>query len=261
MTVSAPDDSDQTMLQCDVIRILNQVMSVMDDNDIDGLTSVSFEPIAIPSACSVEDPNVTAEKSVSDSQQVPAGMVVGAALGGMCLVLLALLVVRQRLVKKRGDSGTVMTKDTKTVDGSALEMTVDANETQQSTSRYLSPKATMSNDSTILGISASPDDCSEWGDGKGPSKIDHDDVESLSHPQTKTDPDPSDISFDDSQTEGSVRSAAYVSPPAYDSPDPPSAAPEAIPFQPNVREEESMMHDVDLMHDNDDDVRDGLCEA
>ena len=74
--------------------------------------------------------------------------------------------------KRRKDNGSVHTKETRSPgEKSAMELTVDANETQ-TTGTYFTPRATDSNNSTVLGISASPDDCSEWGDGKGPSKID-----------------------------------------------------------------------------------------
>jgi hypothetical protein len=121
---------------------------------------------------------------------------------------------------------------------------MDANETQI-THLYLSPKATQSSDdsSTILGISASPDECSVWGDAKGPSKI-----EEVESPH-KADPEPSDITYGDEwMASGSTRNVAFISPPekgsSLDQED------ENVPFEPKIHEEESLMH-IPLSEDQD----------
>lgn len=226
---------------------------------IEGLTAYSFETQAVPAHCGAsstmdDTTRVANTASSSSSTTVSAGVVVGAALGGMCLILVGLLVVRQRVAKKRadGDHGSAITKDTKPIDeSSALEMTVDAN-TTHNTTKYLSPKATESSESTILGISSSPDDCSEWGDAHGPSKIE--DVESpLAESRCEEEPDaPSDFTFGDE----SSQSPSSVDPPSVS-----MAAPhDDVPFQPNVHEEEHLMHDVALMGD-DGELREGLAEA
>ena len=80
--------------------------------------------------------------------------------------------------------------------------------------------------------------------------------------EPKADPDPSDITFGDDYTLGSIRSAHQISSQSDFSPsphpdgsrDPPSSGPQETPFAPYVHEEASLMHDVDLMHD-------GLAEA
>lgn len=269
VTVSVPEPTaGQLKLQCEILPFVYDALESDEMGDIEGLEELRVEEWHddIAELCAA-DPTGTAagaQTTASESSSISAGVAVGAAVGGMCLVLLGLLVVRQRMIKKReGTSGgTVLTKETKPIDHSAMEMTVDANETQ-TTHQYLTPKATQSDDSStvVLGISASPDDCSEWGDNKRISKIENDeDVESPAF--SKTDPEPSDITFGDELTPvGSSRNAAYVSPPDKGSPDPPSDEDSAAPaFQPNVREEESLMHVVDIM-DDDDTLRDGLAEA
>lgn len=253
MTASAPEGTDLAKLQCDVLPVLSQALANI--GVIGGLTSIEFESDALLEDCEVEEdapPTATVANTAASSEQVPAGVVVGAALGGMCLVLVGLLIVRQRMIKKRRDDGTQMTKDTKPIDdNTALEMTVDANETQ-TTSKYLSPKATESSDSTILGISSSPGECSGWGDDgtKGLSHIENDDDIESPPPQNKSDPEPSDFTFGDDSEDAT--------------PDPPSMdvapADEGVPFSPNVHEEEHLMHDVDLIPE-DEELHEGLAEA
>jgi len=258
VSASAPDGSDLNNLQCVVLPVVNKVLTNMDVSDIRGLDSIGYESTPLPSHCvdvSAQSP-ANVEKSVDSSEHVPAGVVVGAALGGMCLVLLGLLAVRQGMIKNREDTGTVLKKETKALDFRALEVTVDANETQ-TTSKYLTPRTSSSNDSTVLGISASPDDCSEWGDGKGPSKIDDDDddddIETPRRIQSKPAPDPSDITFDDDHT---------VAPTVTCSPDPPTSEPQVMSFAPTVHEEENITHDVNLVPDGEDEsTRGGIAEA
>lgn len=260
VTAYSPEGANLSQLSCDFLPVINDAIENMDVTDIDGLTTIEPQSTELPDQCLDNSGNasVNAKNSPQDSELVPAGVVVGAAVGGMCLVLLGLLVVRQRMVsKRREENGSILTKETSSPgEKSALELTVDANDTQTTTGHYLTPRATDSNDSTVLGISASPDDCSEWGDGKGPSKIDDDDddIETPMHSSPAPDPtpDPSDITFGDEET---------VSPMTTASQDPPTSGPQVVPFHPNVHEEEHITHDVDLVRDENGNLRDGLAEA
>jgi hypothetical protein len=246
VTASVPDGAHlvadiDTQLQCDILPVVTEVLRNLGSENIPGLEKVLVltEP---PSNCIAEvsttsPPGAVQTTASENSSQVSAGVMVGAALGAMCLFLLGLLVVSQKIVKKRQESnGSAATKETKPINTSAMEMTMDANEAQI-THMYLSPKATLSSDdsSTILGISASPNDRSVWGDAKGPSRI-----EEVETPH-KTDPEPSDITYDDEwMASGSSRNVAFISPPeevsSVDQED------ENVPFEPKIHEEESLMH-------------------
>lgn len=158
LTAYADEGTDLQDLQCDIITVIQQVLNRMVLGEIDGLKNITYNGKPM---CETE---VVKETNTSDS--LPAGLIVGTAVGGMCMVLLGLLAMRRRrMSRSREDKTTTLAGMTKEINYShSLSETVDQTFTQET----ISPVPTGSNlegtiDST-LGISASPDDCSEWGE-------------------------------------------------------------------------------------------------
>lgn len=157
LTAYADEGTDLQDLQCDIITVIQQVLNTMVPGDIDGLKNIAYngEPM-----CETE-----AVKETNTSNSLPAGLIVGTAVGGMCMVLLGLLAMRRRRTSRSREDNTTLAGMTKEINNShSVSETVD----QTFTEETISPVPTGSNlegtiDST-LGISASPDDCSEWGE-------------------------------------------------------------------------------------------------
>ena len=143
LTATAEEGSNPNDVECVILSVIDHVLST--PPKIKGLDMIVYE-LVLPEYCndpaSVQAVNVA--NGADSSQQLPSGLVIGAALGGMCLVFVGLLVMRQTMAKKRDDNASVATKQTRKVDEqSSLEVTVNANETQQIMYLALPSRATI----------------------------------------------------------------------------------------------------------------------
>ena len=220
LTAFADEGTDPQDLTCDIITVIQQVLNATDPRKIDGLEKIVYFG------------NLMCETPVSNTEtntpnKVSTGLVLGAAVGGMCTVLLGLLAMRQRMSRRRGDN-TTLSGTTKEINNShSLSETVDYTVTQETTCP--TPSQLEGPITSMLGISASPEGCSEWGgkDGK------FNDIEAA---RGRSNSGTSDITTSFGALSMTV------------SPDPSMMDATAACFEPTVHEEEHLTHDVANLH-------------
>jgi hypothetical protein len=222
LTAYADEGTDLQVLECDIITVIQRVLNAMAPGEINGLEDIKYNGTLM-----CETPVDAATEGVNDtstSDRFPTGMVVGAALGGLCMVMLGLLAVRQKTCKSQEDNTPVagMTKEMNT--SRSLSVTMDQTETQETI--FPTPRNLEGSNASTLGISASPDDCSEWGD----KDRNFNDIETA-HGRSNSDTSEITTSF------GAI--TQQVS-----SDDPSTMDATTACFEPTVHQEEHLTHDI-----------------
>ena len=239
-------------IKCSAINVIRDVMRTPVDIG-DGLRSIRFIEDSETSLCTGGDfPNSLDKTTVQNgnSDSVSPGLIVGFAFGAMALVLAGLLVVRRKISRKKDD----MTASTGAATDDKLAVKVDED---QSLSGNITKSASYSTqDSTVLGIAASPRD-TEWGPRD--SNKDAEEVSSFEETNSSVDSQDNMSKFTSGDTTAAFEdnTSKFASEDATaalddDMPDPPSSAslPQAgadpepeSPFKPTVRNE-SLTHEV-----------------
>jgi hypothetical protein len=154
--IDADDQQTLNILECDIISLIQKLLTSMSPAEIEGLEEITY--IGSP-MCETPDAASTSATEDTNGSGSSAGLAVGVAVGGMCMVLIGLLVVRQRMSRRREDGTSVDGSGLVKENSRALSVTVDQNESQQTFG--ITPTG-RNPDGTLLGISASPDYSSEW---------------------------------------------------------------------------------------------------
>lgn len=223
LNAEAVDQQALNVIECDIITIIQELMMSMSPGEIGGLENITY--LGVPMCKTPAGAFTPTTEATDTSDVVPASLIAGAAVGGMCMVLLGLLVVRQRMSRRREDGTTVDGSGMVKASSHSLSVTVDQNDSHQTFD--VTPTST-NLDGNTLGISASQDSGSEWGAANDKSS----DIE-RGRERAKMETSHDTISF------GSGSATQPVSP------DPPSMdSGESLHFEPTVQEEEHLTHDV-----------------
>jgi hypothetical protein len=224
VNAEAEDEQALNAIECDVITIIQELMMSLSPGEIRGVQNITY--LGLPMCKTPAGAFKPTTEETNPSEVLHPGLITAAAVGGMCMVLLGLLVVRQRMSRRR-EHGT-------TVDGSGmvkasprlLSVTVNQNDSHQTFD--VTPTST-NPDGNILGISASQDSGSEWGAA-------HDKSSYIERGQHRAN---TETTSDDTISFGSGLATQLVSP------DPPSMeSGESLHFEPNVQEEEHLTYDL-----------------